>query len=149
MSELRINLEKTTENLFMDMIWKKNAFDQIKLGKNYRFQVLKSGLDSFSTLSAGEGMTLAFSFIAALSSIAGVYNPLVIDTPIARIDDEGRDPAGKVISSIAKQLEGFQTTWLMTGREYSGEVKNVLDKRLGKYFKLHFEDDKTTLEEIQ
>ena len=89
---------------------KKDSFEKVELASDYRFKVIKTGgIDSFSTLSAGEGMTLAFSFIAALSSVASVYNPLVIDTPIARIDDDGDidAPAAKVISSIASSIEGF------------------------------------------
>ena len=149
LDKIRLELAETTETLFKKMIWKDDAFDSVQLGENYRFKVLKSGLDCFSTLSAGEGMTLAFSFIAALSSIAGVYNPLVIDTPIARIDSEGKDPAGKVIESIVEQLEGFQTTWLMTGREYSGNVKVSLSERLGKFYELNFANNKTTFSEQQ
>jgi len=89
--------------------------------------------------SAGENQIFATSLFAGLADVSGYHIPLVVDTPLARLDSMHRenllaywrsDPERQVIllsqdkeidSSLAAVLEGFlANTWLLESKPIGG-----------------------------
>ncbi|MHA1875590.1 MAG: AAA family ATPase [Promethearchaeota archaeon] len=134
--EIKNELEEKTREQFFSLIWKKEDYKDVAIDNNYNVSVIhSSGREGIGTLSAGEGITLALSFMAALNSVSGFDVPIIIDTPLGRIDQEPRE-------KIAENLPGFlpnkQVAMLVTTVEYTESIKKLLSKRVGKTYKLNF-----------
>ncbi len=139
MDDLRREIERITREQFLDLIWKKRTYIDVKIDQDYNISVKhKSGFDALYTLSAGERQVLALSFTAALNSLSGFNVPIIIDTPLARID-EG-DPRRNVAQNLPKYFFGKQVTLLVTGAEYSNEVRDGLADSIGKEYRIVFEE---------
>lgn len=136
MIEIKEEIEKKTKEQFFSLIWKSSDYKNVTIDDEYNVSVThQSGLEGIGTLSAGEGIVLALSFMAALNVVSGFNVPIVIDTPMGRI-------AGVPRKNIAKKLPQYlpnkQVTMLMTDTEYTDEVKNLLSERVGITHQIEF-----------
>jgi len=140
MEETRKEIEKKTKKEFFDIIWKKETYKNVKIDDSYNFSVLdQSGRESIGTLSAGEREALTLSFIAGLNTVSGFDAPMVIDTPLARIDPEARENIAK---TIPQYFGGTQIILLVTGSEYTSPVRKELLKNIHKEYKIDFKEFK-------
>lgn len=137
MDDLRSEIEEKTKKQFLDLIWKKETYKDIKIDEDYNISVIhESGFEGLGTLSAGERQVLALSFMAALNSVSGFNVPIVIDTPLARL---GREPKKNIAKNLPNYLEGKQVTLLVTEEEYTSEVRDNLADYIGKEYRISFE----------
>jgi DNA sulfur modification protein DndD len=122
LSEVRKKVEAKTKEYFLELIWKKKTFTDVKIDENYKIAVIhRDGYNAIGSLSAGETLYLALSFIAALRDITGFKFPLVIDTPLGRVSGQ---PKINAAENLPRYLPGTQITLLVTDTEY---VSPVLD----------------------
>lgn len=136
MKRVKQEIETRTSQQFLDLIWKKNTYEGVKIDDDYNISVPHvSGREALGTLSAGERQVCALSFMAALNSVSGFEVPLMIDTPLARIS---REPRKNIAMNLPNYLEGTQVTLLVTEEEYTSEVKNQLSKRVGRTYAIDF-----------
>lgn len=147
MKKVKDDIEKRTSQQFLDLIWKKNTYEGVKIDDNYNISVPHiSGREALGTLSAGERQVCALSFMAALNSVSGFGVPLIIDTPLARIS---REPRRNIAMNLPNYLEGTQVTLLVTEEEYTPEVRNQISKRVGKTYAINFlERERGSLAEV-
>ena len=143
--DVRKTLEKKTQEYFLNMIWKKDAFSSVSIvddGKEYRISVLsKLGNSCLGDLSAGERQVLALSFTAALYEVSGFNVPVVIDTPLGRISDLTSE---KIAEALPKYLSTTQVTILATDKEYSEAVRSRLIGSVGKEYKIEYDENSRT-----
>jgi DNA sulfur modification protein DndD len=119
-NEVRKIVESRTQKYFLDMIWKKGTFTGVSIDEKYRIMVSHiDGFNATGSLSAGETLYLALSFIAALREISGFKFPIVIDTPLGRVSGKPRILAAE---NLPKYLPGTQITMLVTDTEYASPV---------------------------
>jgi DNA sulfur modification protein DndD len=138
MDMLRKEIEEKTKIQFFNLIWKKETYKDVKINENYDVSILhESGEEGFGTLSAGERQVLALSFMAALNSVSGFNVPIIIDTPLGNISKE---PKKNIASNLPNYLKGKQVTMLVTEEEYSLEVRERLRERVGREYKIKFEE---------
>nr|WP_319373674.1 AAA family ATPase [uncultured Methanobacterium sp.] len=130
--DIRIRIEQTTKDQFLKLNWKE-SFTDVKIDDDYDVTVIRmSGrISDANGLSAGEKLALALSFMAALNEISGFDLPIIIDTPMGRLDKEIKLNIAKV---LPKYLENKQITLLVTGEEYSPEFRHKLSDRVGKEY---------------
>lgn len=85
-------LEQTVTRRFNDLNRKVGLFEAIKIDPNTFKITLSRQQQSFdrSQLSAGENQILAIAIIWALREVSGVPMPVILDTPIGRLDTEHR-----------------------------------------------------------
>ncbi len=146
-SEVRETIESKTKEYFLNLIWKKDTYSEVKIDTNYRVSVLsKLGSESLGSLSAGERQILALSFMAALREISGFDMPVIIDTPLGRISGEPKD---NVAESLPEYLTDTQVTLLVTDQEYTPSVKKLLSKRIGKEYELKFNEIESETQVIE
>lgn len=144
MEETRKEIEERTKQGFFNIIWKKETYKDVKIDSNYNFSVLdQSYREAIGTLSAGEREALALSFIGALNIVSGFDAPIVIDTPLARIDPEARENIAKTISQY---FGDNQIILLVTGAEYTPTVRKILQKNIHKEYKIEFKEYKAGCE---
>lgn len=144
---IQSQVEEKTKEYFQTLIRKKDAFEDISIDENYEVCVLdKYGYNVINNLSAGEYMILGLSFMGALMTISGFHAPVIIDTPLAKIDDEHRD---HITKELPKFLEGTQLILLVTPTEYDEKVKSNLDNFILSENKFEIvEDQSKTVSEV-
>lgn len=143
--------EKVASNLdeeFQAMVWKKNFFKPVEIDEDYRVMVYnKAGVEIRSLLSAGETACLAFAFSLTLSDVAGFSYPMVVDSPLGRLDAEVKEFVSGVLANALKadgEREGNQILMLMTDAEYNVDVADALAHMKPKVMEIIF--DETTSE---
>jgi DNA sulfur modification protein DndD len=125
---VRKHVEETTQENFFALIRKKDAFKEICINEKYEVTVQHvKGFNVVDHLSAGEYMILGLSFMSSLMTISGFKAPVIIDTPLGKIDDEHRD---HITSKLPHFVEGTQLILLVTPTEYDDMVKTNLGKYL-------------------
>jgi DNA sulfur modification protein DndD len=139
MENIRKEIEKKTEEQFLELIWKEKNYKKVIIDDEYNVSPIdQKGRNALGALGAGERQALALSFMAALNNVSGFKAPIVIDTPLARID-EGK-PKWQIAESLPNYLKGRQVIMLVTGSEYTPKVRERLLKRTGKEYKIKFEE---------
>ena len=115
MANMRAKVAELTRSNFFDLIWKKDEFSDVNLTDDYKLIVIKNGFNAVHTLSAGEKLVLALSFIVAIREVAGFKTPLIIDTPLGKISGKPTKNIADFISNFSKDV---QVTLLVTDKEY-------------------------------
>ncbi|MDZ4171229.1 MAG: AAA family ATPase [Methanobacteriaceae archaeon] len=138
MTEIRLDVEKKTEEQFFNLIWKKKTYTSVNIDEDYNVSVLDQfGAQARGTLSAGETQVLALSFMAALNTVSGFDAPIIIDTPLGKL---GKEPKLNIAQNLPGYLKGKQVTMLVTEEEYTKEVREALAPRVGAEYKIMFND---------
>ena len=147
---VRSEVQKYTKKYFIDFLWKKDAYIDVKISKDYKIAVIDAdGYELRENLSKGEKLILALAFMAALRRITGFGFPLVIDTPLGRVSGETR-------SNIARTLPNFlrheQVILLVTDSEYQAQIHDdkgerifssvgeIIDRHVGRDYDIVFDD---------
>jgi len=142
-TKIRKQVEDNLNSNFKTLIRKKEAFKNISINENYDVRVNHvHGYNVINDLSAGEYMILGISFMSALMNISGFQAPVIIDTPLGKIDDEHRE---YITSELPKFLKGTQLILLVTPTEYDEKVKLNLQEYLipKNFFEIIENSDKT------
>jgi DNA sulfur modification protein DndD len=127
-TKIRKQVEKSLNENFKTLIRKKTAFSSISIDEKYDVKVHHiDGYNVINDLSAGEYLILGLSFMSALMTISGFQAPVIIDTPLGKIDDEHRE---YITTELPKFLTGTQLMLLVTPTEYDKNVKANLDRYL-------------------
>jgi DNA sulfur modification protein DndD len=126
------NLSECVSRRFRDMAHR-NWIDRIEIDPSGASRLIgQDGSELRFDPSAGENQIFATALFAGLADVSGYHIPLVVDTPLARLDSMHRenllaywrsDPERQVIllsqdkeidASLAEMLEGFvANTWLL------------------------------------
>jgi len=127
-TKIRYQVEKSLNENFKTLIRKKTAFSSITIDENYDVKVHHiDGYHVINDLSAGEYLILGLSFMSALMTISGFQAPVIIDTPLGKIDDEHRE---YITTELPRFLAGTQLILLVTPTEYDHNVQTNLSKYL-------------------
>ncbi|MDO9325820.1 MAG: AAA family ATPase [Methanoregula sp.] len=127
-TKIRKQVEKNLNDNFKILIRKKTAFSSITIDEKYDVKVHHiDGYNVINDLSAGEYLILGLSFMSALMTISGFQAPVIIDTPLGKIDKEHRE---YITTELPKFLEGKQLILLVTPTEYDNNVKANLSQYL-------------------
>lgn len=138
---IRNTIQKKTKDYFLRLIWKKETYEDIKIDDNYNVSVInRLGFECLGTLSAGERQVLALSFLAALREVSGFDASIVIDTPLGRISKEPKENIAELLPGFLKEA---QVTMFMTDEEYTPKVRQKLARRIGKEYKLDYNERKS------
>jgi DNA sulfur modification protein DndD len=134
--ETRSRIESETKEVFKNFSWKSDQFNDINLDKDFHFEVIdRWGKPSREELSAGERQMLSLSFIAALSRLSGEEAPMIMDTPFARLSGNHLENLTNNLPELIPQLILF-----VTDTEWTSDVKNGLEDKIGLEYNLEFQD---------
>ncbi len=166
LTDIREKVQNRTEEIFKKLIARHWQIGRIEIDENYKIRVIDTeGVDNLKTLSAGQTLYLALSYIAAVREVTDTNYPMVIDSPFGRISGLERVRAAE---DLPLYLPDTQITFLVTNTEYNAEIqkdletgkkissiKNTFQKnnRLGKEMRLVLEkisdtSSRTIVEEI-
>ena len=114
--DIREEVQRKTFAIFNETSFKEKQYDRFIINENYSADLIDSQyVPSLGSLSAGEGLFLALSFISALKEITGYRFPLVIDTPLGRVSAL---PRYLLSQALPKYLPNEQILFLATGTEF-------------------------------
>ncbi len=134
-------LVKKTEEYLRMLLTQKSEYEieKVEIDDQYELRLV-SKVNPFNnlrhTLSAGETQIFVLSFAAALREVTGYNAPLIIDTPLGKIDNEYRVI---VVEALPKIFKKTQMIFLVTSSEYSNEVELTLNKNFPKSKKYRVE----------
>lgn len=132
--EMRERIEAKTKEVFKLLVWKDSHFQDIKLGPDYKLEVIdRYGLSARPDLSAGERQVLSLSFITAMSRVSEEEAPLVMDTPFGRLSSQHRNNITEHVPELADQLVLF-----VTDEELRDQARANLEPRIGAEYRLEF-----------
>ena len=132
--DIHDKLQSLTTEEFNTYHWK-DSYEGIDIDNDFNVEFIRKDGTHVSATdpSAGTQLTLALSFITALNNLAGFKLPIIIDTPLGRLDDDIRKNLGKFLPEYTKDT---QVLLLSTGNEYSGDFKDNIISHVGKTYKL-------------
>lgn len=132
--DIHDKLQEFTTAEFKTYHWK-TTYKGVDIDDDFNVEFIRKDGTHVSATdpSAGTQLTLALSFITALNNLAGFKLPIVIDTPLGRLDDDIRYNLGKFLPEYTKDI---QVLLLTTGNEYSGNFKKNIIAHVGKTYKL-------------
>jgi DNA sulfur modification protein DndD len=118
------------------MAHKKDLVERIAIDENCDVKLLNAnGIDLRGyDLSAGEKQIFTQALISAVSSVSGRGFPMVVDTPLGRLDIEHR----KGVLKHLVQRE-HQVILLSTNTEVVGEYLREIEPHVQKKYLIHFE----------
>lgn len=140
-NEVRERVAATLKEHYLRMSWKREGIDSITIDDKYRVSIRNHrGWEILDVLSAGERECLALAFSLALSEISGFELPMVIDTPMGRLNPDVQAFMAQVLAESTLDGEhAHQLVMLMTETEYNEEVKRILAARSPRVFRLTFD----------
>ena len=118
------------------MAHKKDMVDRIDIDDDCQVRLLnKEGVDLRNyDLSAGEKQIFTQALISAVASVSQRAFPMVIDTPLGRLDVAHRKG---VLRHLVQR--GHQVILLSTNTEVVGEYLEVIEQNVQKKFLISFE----------
>lgn len=132
-------LQKLTSEEFKNIHWKK-SYKDVLINEDFEVSFLmEDGSEKSATdPSSGSQLVLALSFVIALNSLSGFKLPLIIDTPMGRLDSNVRE---KLAEFLPEYLNNKQMALFVTDKEYEGLFKEKIDYYVGKKYLLKSAQD--------
>lgn len=127
---------------FRRLMRKKRLVSRVEVDPaTYRVSIRASGSHELpmDRLSAGERQLLAISILSALIKERKGRFPVVVDTPLARLDGEHRQSLVKHFFSTVSH----QVLVLSTDEEVAGETYDTLRSAMSKEYELQFDEANT------
>ncbi len=130
-------LEKALIASFNTICRKEHLIEQVSISPEL-FTVELRGADGraldLSAFSAGERQLFALALLWSLRQVSGRQLPLVIDTPLARLDDSHRT---RLLHDFVPQVSD-QVVLLTTDAELDGRLLGQTEPWLARAYRLHF-----------
>ena len=104
LQSIRITVQDGTKEIFQQLISKGGEIKELKIDSEYNITIIDNNGDSLFPLSAGQRLYLSLSYIAAIREVTDTNFPMVIDSPLGRVDGWARVEA-------AKTLPVYLQTW--------------------------------------
>lgn len=125
MDRVRKRIEDEAKNYFFDLVWKKETFKDAYIDHNYVLHLIhKQGYECVGSLSQSERQLLALSMVLSLHVVSGYDSPILVDSPVGRVDEEQRGNFADVLSRVSSDK---QIILLCLPVEYSKELRTVFE----------------------
>ena len=141
LDEIRGDLENSILEKFNTLLRKDNLIDRVIVEDSFNLKLkLKNEEVEFNSLSAGERQLLASAILWTLVELSGVEMPVIIDTPLGRLDSEHR----KTLINRYFPFCSSQVAILSTDTEIINHYYKELSPFLGKQYLLSGNKQKTS-----
>jgi len=127
LQSIRITVQDRTKEIFQRLISKGGEIQELKIDSEYNITIVDNNGDSLFPLSAGQRLYLSLSYIAAIREVTDTNFPMLIDSPLGRVDGWARVEAAKVLPFY---LPETQIALLVTNVEYDATIEK--DAETGK-----------------
>lgn len=143
MNEVREEIQISTKEYFDNLVSMKE-FGKFEITPEYELIIEQDGFNAITSLSAAETLCMGYSFMSALRKSSDFMAPVVIDTPLAKIDKEYRK---NVAEWFLTSLHDAQVLLLVTDTEYTEEFRNAIKSKISREYILRY-DEKNKCSEV-
>lgn len=145
----RESVEQHASDTFQQLTNRPDYYEGLEITENYELRVLTSNARrslADQDPSAGQTQIIAYSFIAGLSEYTTRNAPVVIDTPIGRLDPEHKANLVEFYHEFSDQV-----VILYQPNELTEDDIEVMHNYISKHFRIKIRDDDksaSTIEEL-
>lgn len=145
----RDSVEKHASDTFLTLTNRPDYYQGLEITENYELRVLTPNARrslADQDPSAGQTQIIAYSFIAGLSQYTTRNAPVVIDTPIGRLDPEHKANLVEFYHEFSEQV-----LILYQPNELTEDDIEVMSEYISKHFEIKIRDDDrsaSTIEEL-
>lgn len=129
----RARVEDTATRMFMKLIRDPEGYQGIRIGRNYSVDLLGQRGPSMKTSEGGRQL-IALSLIGALKQAAVRGGPVVLDSPLARLDLEHRE---NVLNSWVPELGSQAILLVQSGELTEEQARSIMGKRIGQAYRIY------------
>lgn len=144
----RAEVESTASSMFMKLIRNPEGYEGITIGRDYRVDLVGKRGPSMKTSEGGRQL-IALSLIGALKRAAVRGGPVVLDSPLARLDLEHRE---NVLNSWVPELGSQAILLVQSGELTEKQAHEIMGHRIGQAYRIRRPNDdpeEATIERTQ
>jgi len=128
MKTIKDSIQETTAKNFRELHHKAKEYEKVTIDDNFSLSIRdKYGGQLINELSQGAALCFGLAFMTALRNYSGYDVPIIIDSPVGKIDEGNRESIAK---NIPNQLKDRQIIFLVTSSEYTSVFKEFLEKQI-------------------
>ncbi|MBT6994906.1 MAG: hypothetical protein HN952_08155, partial [Candidatus Cloacimonetes bacterium] len=137
-------IEEASTEYFKQITNKDSGYERIVINDNFSFgiETVKKTRPPMPLISAGEKQVTALSFILGLNKYTQRQAPILMDTPMGRLDKTHRRNVSKVLFELA--LSGRQIILLVTDTDIAFGVYDILQPNICAEFEIVYDQDNLT-----
>lgn len=129
----RAQVEATATDMFMKLIRNPEGYQGITIGRNYSVDLVGQRGPSMKTSEGGRQL-IALSLIGALKQAAVRGGPVVLDSPLARLDLEHRE---NVLNSWVPELGSQAILLVQSGELTEEQARSIMGNRIGQAYRIY------------
>ncbi|MEK6343655.1 MAG: hypothetical protein V4737_07400, partial [Curtobacterium sp.] len=129
----RAQVEATATDMFMKLIRDPEGYQGITIGRNYSVDLVGQRGPSMKTSEGGRQL-IALSLIGALKQAAVRGGPVVLDSPLARLDLEHRE---NVLNSWVPELGSQAILLVQSGELTEEQARSIMGNRIGQAYRIY------------
>lgn len=129
----RAQIETTATDMFMKLIRNPEGYQGIKIGRNYSVDLVGQRGPAMKTSEGGRQL-IALSLIGALKRAAVRGGPVVLDSPLARLDLEHRE---NVLNSWVPELGSQAILLVQSGELTEDQARSIMGSRIGQAYRIY------------
>lgn len=144
----RAQIETTATDMFMKLIRNPEGYKGITIGRNYSVDLVGQRGPAMKTSEGGRQL-IALSLIGALKRAAVRGGPVVLDSPLARLDLEHRE---NVLNSWVPELGSQAILLVQSGELTEDQARTIMGNRIGQAYRIYRPNDdpeEATIERTQ
>ncbi|TYK51078.1 AAA family ATPase [Actinomadura decatromicini] len=128
----RAEVEQAATAMFMKLIRDPEGYDGIQIGHDYRVDLVGKHGPAMKTSEGGRQL-IALSLIGALKQAAVRGGPVVLDSPLARLDLEHRE---NVLLRWVPELGTQAILLVQSGELTEQQAQNIMGSRVGQAYRI-------------
>lgn len=128
----RADVERTSTDMFMKLIRDPEGYDGIRIGLDYRVDLVGKRGPAMKTSEGGRQL-IALSLIGALKRAAVRGGPVVLDSPLARLDLEHR---ANVLQQWVPELGNQAILLVQSGELTEAQAQHIMGNRIGQAYRI-------------
>lgn len=129
----RAQVEATATDMFMKLIRNPEGYQGITIGRNYSVDLVGQHGPAMKTSEGGRQL-IALSLIGALKQAAVRGGPVVLDSPLARLDLEHRE---NVLNSWVPELGSQAILLVQSGELTEEQARSIMGNRIGQAYRIY------------
>lgn len=129
----RAEVERTATAMFMKLIRDPEGYEGVTIGRDYRVDLVGKRGPSMKTSEGGRQL-IALSLIGALKRAAVRGGPVVLDSPLARLDLEHRE---NVLNSWVPELGSQAILLVQSGELTEDQARTIMGNRIGQAYRIY------------
>lgn len=129
----RAQVETTATDMFMKLIRNPEGYRGITISRDYRVDLVGQHGPAMKTSEGGRQL-IALSLIGALKRAAVRGGPVVLDSPLARLDREHRE---NVLNSWIPELGSQAILLVQSGELTEDQARTIMGNRIGQAYRIY------------